>query len=708
MFFWRRVAPQIPEDGLKPTATPSYTRNFREINRKISQGKSFSGYERNSLFLNLEGKGFTDVAGLVGANFDDDARAVATVDWDRDGDLDIWVTNRTAPQIRLLKNNQPSTNSYLAIRLRGNNKTTNGDAIGARLTLAGSSRSQPKQIRTVRAGDGFLTQSTAWTHFGLGRATEDLKLTVAWPGGSTETFSGLKPNTHYVITQDQGVVPWRPRPVHAKNRSPSPNKRSDADPGTKGLWIANRLPFPKLTYSDDQGRMHTTTELLGAPVLVNLWATWCAPCLEELTVLSQNKASIRSHGATVLALNVDGLALDGTTAAEQDNATSVLDRIGFDMPHGVARQEGLAKLEVLIDYLSSRRTLSLPASFLIDAEGNCAAVYFDALSWNQLANDLALLRAPATTQLGRISPRSGRWFADPRQIDQAAYLGDLATRFASDGLLEESQRLYQMLKAKGGVTTPQSYYNLAKAAAQQGHTEQAIEYYQTAIRMKPDYGQALTGLGALLLVQNRLEEAQRLFEKALTIDPNHATALVNLAMIDQSRGDFDSALHRLKKVVARNPDFAAAHLNLGSLLAMTKEFHEAIEHLSKAAELDPNRIVAHLNLAAAYMQTNEYGEAETHYRRAQKLNPRLPQPYFSLGVLQARQANHAEAIESYRTAISLGGVNPQAYTHLGLSWLAQGDKQRAIQCFKKALELDPDHQAATRAMNEAVSSPVGE
>ena len=55
--------------GLKPTAAPGYMRNFRDLNRKISQGKSFSGYERKPLFLNLKGNGFADVAGLLRRRF---------------------------------------------------------------------------------------------------------------------------------------------------------------------------------------------------------------------------------------------------------------------------------------------------------------------------------------------------------------------------------------------------------------------------------------------------------------------------------------------------------------------------------------------------------------------------------------------------------------------------------------------------------------
>ncbi|MGI9241370.1 MAG: CRTAC1 family protein, partial [Verrucomicrobiales bacterium] len=204
MFFWRRVAPQIPEDGLKPTATPGYTRNFRELNDLVAQGKSFSGYERNSLFLNREGERFAEVGALTGADFDDDARGVAAVDWDRDGDLDLWVTNRTGPQVRLLRNNHPSVKSSVSIRLIGNGRTTNRDAVGARLTLWPTSDPQLKQIRTVRAGDGFLAQSGAWSHFGLGGSADRLQLSVTWPGGGTEVFPEIEPGARYTITQGQG------------------------------------------------------------------------------------------------------------------------------------------------------------------------------------------------------------------------------------------------------------------------------------------------------------------------------------------------------------------------------------------------------------------------------------------------------------------------------------------------------------------------
>lgn len=699
MFFWRRVAPQIPEDGLKPTATPSYTRNFREINHQVSQGKSFSGYERNSLFLNLEGNGFANVADILGVDFEDDSRAVAVVDWDRDGDLDLWLTSRTAPRVRLLKNNHSSGNSYLGVRLIGNGTTTNRDAVGARLTLSQPSTPSLSQIRTVHAGDGFLAQSTRWKHFGLGKTVDNLKLTVAWPGGDSETYS-LKPNAYYTITQGKGPLAASTTTTPRQDSVVAVEDSTD-DEAADGFWVANRVPFPKLNYSDDAGRDLATTDFLGKPVLVNLWATWCAPCVEELRVLGEHTNELKELGATVLALNVDGLAINGATASEA-NRNDLLARIGYDLPRGLARQETLAMLEVVIEYLCSRRTpLNLPTSFLVDAEGNVAAVYLGAIHWHQLAKDLALLQLPAKSQLARMSPRAGRWFANPSQIDSKANLSDYATRFATNGFTEESQRLFHVLKSRGGVNSAQDFYNQAKTAAQQGRTEQAIKYYREALRLDSNYGQALTGLGAVMLAQRRLDEAQRLFEKALSIDPNHATALINLAMIERSRGDVESALQRLHEVVARNPDYAAAHLNLGSLLASMKKHKEAIQHLSIAARLDPKSVPAQLNLATAFMEIKEWDKAAEHYRHVQQMNPRLAYPHFGLGKLFAAQGMHAEAVDSFRAAISLGGQNTKTYTYLGVSLMALGDSKIAIESFERALQLDPQNVIARNALRTA-------
>ena len=91
---------------------------------------------------------------------------MALVDWDHDGDVDLWLTNRTAPRVRFFRNDYPRRHHFLSVRLRG--RSCNRDAIGARLELVMAGWGTKKRIKTIHAGDGFLGQSSKTVHFGLG------------------------------------------------------------------------------------------------------------------------------------------------------------------------------------------------------------------------------------------------------------------------------------------------------------------------------------------------------------------------------------------------------------------------------------------------------------------------------------------------------------------------------------------------------------
>ena len=77
-----------------------------ELARMMSEGRSFSARERNVCLLNAaggpgEGRRFADISALTGLDYKDDGRAVALVDWDHDGDQDLWISNRNDEQRRI-------------------------------------------------------------------------------------------------------------------------------------------------------------------------------------------------------------------------------------------------------------------------------------------------------------------------------------------------------------------------------------------------------------------------------------------------------------------------------------------------------------------------------------------------------------------------------------------------------------------------------
>jgi len=174
-----------------------YGSAWSAIIQLVRDGYSWSGHERNRLLLNRGGLDFADVSSISGLDHGGDGRAMAMVDWDQDGDLDLWYRDRTAPRLRLMLNQHaPSKGArdFLALRLEGT--TCNRDAIGAVVEVVTDDVSK-RLVRSVRAGDLFLSQSSRRLHFGLGNATKVKEVKVVWPGGRVEKFSGVEAGGTY-------------------------------------------------------------------------------------------------------------------------------------------------------------------------------------------------------------------------------------------------------------------------------------------------------------------------------------------------------------------------------------------------------------------------------------------------------------------------------------------------------------------------------
>ena len=83
-------------------------------NTSIRSGNSRTGIRRGGVvqrgasaivrFLNLGGESFADASAVLGFDLEQDSRGIGLCDWDHDGDVDIWMTNRTAPRLQFLRN----------------------------------------------------------------------------------------------------------------------------------------------------------------------------------------------------------------------------------------------------------------------------------------------------------------------------------------------------------------------------------------------------------------------------------------------------------------------------------------------------------------------------------------------------------------------------------------------------------------------------
>jgi hypothetical protein len=114
------------------------------------------------------------------------SRGVAPCDFDRDGDVDLCVTNNNGP-VQLLENEARRNGQWLGVALRQSGP--NPFAIGAEVTVHTAGGREFR--RALRAGEGYLTGNPAELHFGLGQAASVERVEVRWPDGATTEHKDL-------------------------------------------------------------------------------------------------------------------------------------------------------------------------------------------------------------------------------------------------------------------------------------------------------------------------------------------------------------------------------------------------------------------------------------------------------------------------------------------------------------------------------------
>ncbi len=485
---------------------------------QVTHGHSWSGQERNVCYLNKGDGTFANTSFVSGLDHQDDGRAIGLVDWDRDGDLDVWLRNRTAPRLRLMRNDQAQVASWISFTLEG--VQCNRDAIGAVVQASHT------LTKSLRAGEFFMSQGSKSIHFGLGQNPSIEPIRVLWPGGDWETFPNVKPNQRYHLRQGTGKA----TPQNALESPVVPT--APLEPVTFGSQATIILPvklplFPSFRYRDQALQLKTLQPSTKGRLVV-LWSSTCLTCQKELQKLSLDLDQYTQAGIKVLTLATDPLE------SSADSYT-LMDKLAWPLPWGFVDQTTLAKFEKWQQTLFDRApTLTVPLTLVLDAENKVLALHR-----GPLANPVdvtALANLTAAERHAASPPFAGRWFTNP--VPPAYVYEDFARQFEAHA--PDDTLFY--LEHAAMAATPEKRASLhselatkheqfAKAHAESQRINEATKSFEKALSFAPNSAQLYHNYGIFLAELGQLETAQQLLTRAQQLAPQSAATTQALDLV---------------------------------------------------------------------------------------------------------------------------------------------------------------------------------
>lgn len=382
----------------------------------------------------------------------------------------------------------------------------------------------------------------------------------------------------------------------------------------------------------------------------------------------------------------------------------------------VVTQESAARFSTRSDPAEIGRQLDVDAALLthLEQDGDRMLLRARLVSTSDGSILWSFSTAPAVDEI------------DDNQVRQLAR--SVARRLWANLQLRESDRLVDR-RAYQHYLRGRYYWNQRSGAA----LAAAIRNYEAALRLEPDYVDALLGLADSWLVMplylavqpnEAFPEARAAAERALELDPGAAHAHAVLGVIAmQYDWEWGEAEAHLRRALTLNPNDATAEQWLGELHCYRLREAECLEHLRAASGLDPLSPVLRMMRGSPALFSGDFRAAVADYSAAIAEVPEFPLLRYALGLAYVGLEDWDRAIESYEASLpnlSLAVVGgPMAYAlgrrgataearalvadlerladseyvppmKLAIGWLGLGERDRALEWLERALAVRDD------------------
>ena len=327
---------------------------------------------------------------------------------------------------------------------------------------------------------------------------------------------------------------------------------------------------------------------------------------------------------------------------------------------------------------------------------------------------------------------------DENANDVLAY-NHLGSIYSAKGDFQKAIEIF-----KHGLQIDQNHpilnYNIAHCFESLEQYPDAIRSYETALKTKPVWNDAIRDFSNLLLTCNKTKEAQNIVQRSLRLYPNDANMLCILGKIFLTQFDFDSAEKTFKKAKDINPKDVAILSGFAEALEKGEKNQEALDTLEEALNMEPENLDLLKQYAGTLLSAKDYDEAfrkiDTLYKdneydvqvldlygqyyacmdddestnyyheKIKQVDKSYKQYLLSTAKRYSQIGNKSKAESFAKTYIQNFEDDPAGYNALGKVYASSGDYDNAIISYTKGLELLKDNVLADRQISELMKKRI--
>ncbi|KAH8271524.1 hypothetical protein KR018_003180 [Drosophila ironensis] len=256
------------------------------------------------------------------------------------------------------------------------------------------------------------------------------------------------------------------------------------------------------------------------------------------------------------------------------------------------------------------------------------------------------------------------------------------------------------------------YNNVGHALENEGKFEEALLYFQQAVRIQTDDIGAHINVGRTLNHLKRYAEAEQAYVQAKAlfpqakpgvsyharIAPNHLNVFINLAnLIAKNQTRLEEADHLYRQAISMRSDYVQAYINRGDILMKLNRTVQAQEVYEQALLYDSENADIYYNLGVVFLEQGKSQQAQVYFNKAIELFPEHEQALLNSAILlqelggeEARQVSRSRLYK----VLAKDDQNEKVYFNLGMLAMDESSFDEAEQFFKRAIHLKPDFRSA--------------